>query len=173
MNKSIKYIIEKTINFNPVDYSDDGNNIIDNQVVHNMTDPILQFIGYIGQINWEYEKFGNSFDLLYINDDVNKIQTDIFNELKSMNEIYKSSDEKMATITINYVQTIYSQGYILSISTNEHCIEFYYYIDNPGKTDSLEILKMAYIDQSCMFNKYIGKIPERFINLIKDKYKFK
>ena len=37
MDKNIKYIIENKFNFNPADYSDDNSNIIDNQVISNLT----------------------------------------------------------------------------------------------------------------------------------------
>lgn len=37
MNKDIKYLIEKTINFNPVDYSEENNNVIDQHTITELT----------------------------------------------------------------------------------------------------------------------------------------
>ena len=36
MNKNIKYLIESIVNFNPADYEDDEQNIIDNDTIHNV-----------------------------------------------------------------------------------------------------------------------------------------
>jgi hypothetical protein len=36
MNKNVKYIIEKIVNFNPVDYSDEDPDLIDDQTVTNI-----------------------------------------------------------------------------------------------------------------------------------------
>lgn len=43
MDKNIKYIIEKIQKFNPVEYND----IIDNQTVQQLTDPINEFLQFL------------------------------------------------------------------------------------------------------------------------------
>jgi hypothetical protein len=39
MNKNIKYLIEDIVNFNPIDYSDNEQNIIDSETIYNITIP--------------------------------------------------------------------------------------------------------------------------------------
>ena len=36
MNKNIKYLIEDIVNFNPVDYSDEEPDLIDDQIISNL-----------------------------------------------------------------------------------------------------------------------------------------
>ena len=36
MNNNIKYLIEEIINFNPIDYNEDENNIIDHDTIGNI-----------------------------------------------------------------------------------------------------------------------------------------
>lgn len=65
MNKSIKYIIEQTINFNPVDYTD--NDTVDNQTIQNIVYYRPKNIFELYQVldkKFKENKFGNK-DLIF------------------------------------------------------------------------------------------------------------
>ena len=82
MNKNIKYLIEKIVNFNPADYPDDDYNLVDEPMVDNIVKKKPKDIAELKKLIVERvkeNKFGNDKLIFPDLSDINVFQvTDMF-----------------------------------------------------------------------------------------------
>ena len=165
MKYNIKYLIESLQKFNPSDYNDNEDDIIDNKIINDLTDPVSLFINYIGQFNWKVNinLTAATFPSISNNENLPKIWTNISSKIEEMIDTYDDSDEELADVKASYSDYGYGQAYIISICTEEQGIEFYYYIDNKQNRDYIGFLQF----EGNSGDNFWGKVPVKVIDAVK------
>ena len=172
MNKNIKYLIEELQKFNPIDYSDNEDDVIDNETICELTDPVKQFLLFLDTLDWnisddevtitsDSENSHNLFNLII--KELNKLM-DNYKEVKDI--------EEFAAVYINHFDNALTQ--ILLIKNDEY-IQFGYMnrISRGAKTNEISILIPASPQGVLINGRYIGDIYARLIDALKNKYKIK
>lgn len=105
MNKNIKYIIETIQKFNPVEYQEDAQDLIDHDTIINILNPINGFIFQIKTYKWKRKN-----NILYINSEnlkytiFDNIKNSLFKIRNSYNQLYPNKD--IETVNIYIRETI-------------------------------------------------------------------
>lgn len=172
MIKDIKYIIEELQKFNPADYSDDKEDIIDNNTIQELTDPVNKFLLFLDKFDWNI-----SYDEAVITNDSNKKTHDefnlIINELNKLMDSYREVEEseEYAVVRINQLNDTLMQ--ILIIKDDNYIqislLKRSYY--GSDKKDEITILIPATINIFYTNGRSVGLIYARLIDALKDKYK--
>lgn len=170
-------LIENLNNFNPADYSDEEDDIINPDIIEKLTDPVNDFLSFLDKFDWESE-LNYSINAYYeskesINDDFSKILT----KINKMQRNFKEVEETEESATI-YVNKNSEYDFNLIILTENGGIKITKALgilisDNSRiyiETISSEAIKYQKIRELWI---YAGTIYARLINGIKNKYRLK
>lgn len=162
---------EKLYNFNPADYSDEEGDIIDNETINDLTDPINDFTLLLDKFEWERNKNHISVSI-EDNQEASTAFNKILNGLETLMESFKKAKEPgddSAIIKIYRHQNLY----ILTILYKDEYINFSWrgkmgYLDTEVNVISILIPK----NNKYFANEghYIGEIYPRLISKLKNKY---
>ena len=129
MNKNIKYIIEEIQKFNPIDYQEDEYNIINNDKIKLILDPIQQLLNFLETFKWEKKKQYSYIKNISYEDFV-LIRNRIINTTKNQSEhlldknkalLYFNEDTQTVFIGLFGIEKIYK--YKLAILYKEESLE--------------------------------------------------
>ena len=82
MNKNIKYLIEKTVRFEPSEYTDDD--IIENGIIDDITDPVNNFVSFLNNYNWKKYKRFHTDGVHIIEQNLKLVWNDIYKQISKL-----------------------------------------------------------------------------------------
>lgn len=176
-NKNIKYIIEGLNNFNPADYNDNNETLIDSEAISQITDPIDSFILFLKRYNWKHNSIG--IFLLGEGDELKEIWKSIINEIHNL--IQNHSDEQLDNESEIVWERNYNSGTRVYVRTlcitdiNKRNNLFFSYVNDEINGDEIKISKSMFIKdffkEDVPYN--CGTVPVKTIYKIKQAYNLK
>lgn len=79
MDTNIKYLIEKIVNFNPAEYTD--NDTIDIETINDITDPVNTFISFLKKYDWKKFKGLDTSGIHIIKQNLIDVWYDIYKQI--------------------------------------------------------------------------------------------